>query len=86
MPLEDPPTYYPFEINITLREGANKIKVEATDTSGNLNISAVFQPVQVVWQDAPPANNSRHLREIIPGKLYEATIRMISLKSNQEMK
>ena len=34
-PLEDEPTYYPFEIPITLRDGWNRIKVYAIDSAGN---------------------------------------------------
>ncbi len=97
-PLEEPTTNFSFEIPMTLHEGWNRIKIEASDAAGNygydeetvyynategLEIRSVFQPVQVVWQDAPapPRENSNRLKEIEAGKHYKAQIPMIKGKN-----
>lgn len=40
-PLEEPVTYYPFEINITLHDGWNRIRVEAWDNASNYGYDEV---------------------------------------------
>ena len=41
-PLEDEPVEYPFEIPVTLHEGWNKLKVEASDAAGNVGYDEVI--------------------------------------------
>jgi len=71
-------------IGVTDEHGAGEeeevpIKVE----EAGLTIESVFQPEQVVWQDAPtpPTENENRLKEIDPGKHYEAEIPMIKGKN-----
>ena len=96
--LEEEPAFYPFEIPLMLHEGWNKIKVYGIDDNENigedektvwlnvttkLEIRAVFQPVQVVWQECSDIGNRsyNYMKEIKKGKEYRAMLPMVEKKN-----
>jgi len=95
-PLEEPTTNFSFEIPITLHEGWNRIKIEASDAAGNygydeetvyynatggLEIEAVFQPVQVVWQEYSGIYKENYMETRVSGKEYVAKLPMVEKKN-----
>ena len=56
-PLEEPTTEYPFEIPITLHEGWNKIRVEASDNASNVGYDEIN--VTYVTEDTVPPTTTK---------------------------